>query len=97
MGAILAAGWYKGKMGFDGLANTRNHYGDRTAFLAQMAVRYEDGREEIFVTDTSWTGEDAPVIFAEIYDGEVYECPKRDSGMGRTGKQWGKLESSFSS
>ena len=35
MGAILAAGWYKGKMGFDGLEKTRNHYGDRTAFLAR--------------------------------------------------------------
>ena len=89
MGAILAAGWYKGKMGFDGLANTRNHYGDRTAFLAQMAVRYEDGREEIFVTDTSWTGEDAPVIFAEIYDGEIYDARKEIPGWTEPGSNGG--------
>lgn len=70
-GAILGAGWYKGKMGFLGV---RNNYGTRTAFLAQIVIRYEDGTEEILVTDESWMGTDAPVVFAEIYDGEIYDA-----------------------
>lgn len=89
MGAILAAGWYKGKMGFDGLAKTRNHYGDRTAFIAQMAVRYEDGREELFLTDTTWKGEDAPVVFAEIYDGEIYDARKEIPDWAQPGNPLG--------
>lgn len=85
MGAILAAGWYKGLMGFDGLEKRRNHYGTMTALLSQMVVRYEDGTEEIFVTDESWTGEDAPVVFAEIYDGEVYDANKELEGWAEAG------------
>ncbi|MCD8154429.1 MAG: glycoside hydrolase family 78 protein [Clostridiales bacterium] len=83
MGAILAAGWFKGRMGFDGLAKNRNHYGKNTALLAQLTVRYEDGGEEIFATDESWTGTDAPVVFAEIYDGEIYDGRKEIPGWSR--------------
>lgn len=76
MGAMLGAGWFKGTMGFGGLKKNRNHYGNRTAFLAQMAVRYEDGREEFFVTDETWVGADSPIVFAEIYDGEIYDASR---------------------
>ena len=69
--AMLGAGWYKGKMGFLLL---RNNYGTRTAFLMQLTVRYEDGREEVFVTDESWQGRPGPVTFSEIYDGEHYDA-----------------------
>ena len=81
-GAILGAGWYKGKMGFLGL---RNNYGTRTAFLAQIVIRYEDGTEEILVTDQSWTGTDAPVVFAEIYDGEIYDASLEIPGWSDAG------------
>ncbi len=76
MGAMLAAGWFKGLMGFEGLVKNRSHYGDRTAFLAQLLVRYEDGTEELLVTDDTWTGADSPVVFAEIYDGEIYDASR---------------------
>ena len=71
VGAMVGAGWYKGKMGFLLL---RNNYGEQTAFLMQMKVRYRDGREEWFVTDESFLGHDAPVTFSEIYDGEEYDA-----------------------
>lgn len=82
MGAILGAGWYKGKMGF---LEVRNNYGTRTAFLAQMTVRYENGTEEVFVTDESWTGADAPIVFAEIYDGEIYDASMEIPGWSKAG------------
>lgn len=69
--AMLGAGWYKGKMGF---LLRRNNYGTRTAFLMQLTLRYEDGREEVFVTDESWKGCPGPVTFSEIYDGEHYDA-----------------------
>lgn len=91
MGAMLAAGWFKGLMGFEGLEHRRNHYGKNTAFLCQMIVCYEDGTEETFVSDTSWTGADSPVVFAEIYDGEVYDARKEIKGWAQSGDpdgQW---------
>lgn len=92
MGAVLCAGWYKGLMGFEGLGKRRNHYGDRTALLAQMVVRYEDGTEETFVTDTTWVGTDAPVIFAEIYDGEIYDARKEIKGWAEAGEPSGSWQ-----
>lgn len=70
-GAMLGAGWYKGAMG---LTASRNNYGDRTAFAMQLVIRYENGEEETICTDESWIGADAPVIFAEIYNGETYDA-----------------------
>ena len=70
-GAMLAPGWYKGVMG---LTKARNNYGDQTAFTMEIVVRYTDGTTESICTDTSWTGCDSPVVFAEIYDGETYDA-----------------------
>ena len=72
-GAFLGAGWYKGVMSF---RPSRNHYGEKTAFLGEFLVRYEDGSEEKFLTDQSWVGADGPVTFSEIYDGETYDQNK---------------------
>lgn len=88
MGAIVAAGWYKGYMGFSDHVRLRNHYGEMTAFLAQLLIRYEDGSEEVFVTDETWQGADAPVTFAEIYDGEIYDARKEIKGWASPGCAW---------
>lgn len=92
LGAMLGAGWYKGLMGLD---HKRNNYGTQTALLAQLLIRYEDGSTQTVVTDDSWEGKDSPVVFAEIYDGEIYdarlECPGWcEPGAGKQG--WHKTE-----
>lgn len=80
LSALVGAGWYKGKMGFLLL---RNNYGDRTAFLMQLVVRYQDGREETFLTDESWEAAEGPVLFSEIYDGEIYDARKEEPVWNR--------------
>lgn len=70
-GAMIGAGWYKGDMGS---ARTRNHYGKRNAFSCHIIVRYEDGSSETFASDTSWECIESPVMFSEIYDGEIYDA-----------------------
>ena len=70
-GAMLGAGWYKGVMG---LTKARCNYGDRTAFAMQAVLHYEDGTTETVTTDDSWIGADSPVVFSEIYDGEIYDA-----------------------
>ncbi|NLW11816.1 MAG: family 78 glycoside hydrolase catalytic domain [Clostridiaceae bacterium] len=82
IGAIVGAGWYKGKMGFVGL---RNLYGDKTALLAQLLIRYQDGTEEIIASDESWKGSDSPIVFSEIYDGESYDASLEQEGWDQTG------------
>ena len=82
LGAMLGAGYYKGKMGFLGL---RNNYGKQTGFLAQLTIEYTDGTKEIIVTDKSWTGADSPILFAEIYDGEIYDARRKIKGWCEAG------------
>ncbi len=69
--AWLGVGWYKGRMGF---LNTSNNYGERTAFLGQIEIRYRDGRRQRVLTDTSFVGADTPITFSDIYDGEVCDA-----------------------
>ncbi len=82
LGAHVGAGWYKGTMGF---TLERNNYGDHTAFLAELTVRYQDGTEDVFFTDESWLGCDSPVTFAEIYDGEYYNANLEQPGWDAPG------------
>lgn len=82
VGAHLGAGWYKGMMGF---ILERNNYGDRTALLMQMVIRYEDGTQDVIVSDESWLGCDSPVTFAEIYDGEHYDARLEQPGWDAPG------------
>lgn len=82
VGAMLGAGWYKGKMGFVG---NRNNYGEQTAFLGQIHIAYEDGTTDTIVTDSTWKGSDAPVVFSEIYDGEIYDARLEIEGWSEAG------------
>ena len=92
IGAMIGAGWYKGKMGFLG---RYNNYGERSAFLGQLLITYTDGTSETVASDISWKGNDAPVVFAEIYDGETYDAHYEIQGWNEKGLDeagWKKVE-----
>ncbi|MFF5965139.1 family 78 glycoside hydrolase catalytic domain [Streptomyces collinus] len=74
LGAQLADGWYRGRIGFTG--NTRALYGDRLAWLAQLEIHYTDGTTETLVTDADgrWQAAQGPVRRSSIYDGETYDA-----------------------
>lgn len=82
IGAMLGAGWYKGRFGF---LNRYNTYGDKSAFLGELVVKYQDGSTEHIVTDESWKSNDSPVVFAEIYDGETYDASKEIKRWNQSG------------
>ena len=82
LGAHVGAGWYKGMMGF---VHERCTWGSRTAFMAQLTLRYEDGTEETIVSDESWLGCASPVTFSEIYDGERYDARLEQNGWNAPG------------
>ena len=71
VGALVGAGYYKGEMGF---LHLRGNYGTRTGFLCQMRIYYEDGSVQDICTDEDWQGMDSPILFSEIYDGEIYDA-----------------------
>ncbi|HIW21878.1 MAG TPA: glycoside hydrolase family 78 protein [Candidatus Dorea intestinavium] len=79
----LGAGWYKGLMGFLG---RRNNYGQQTAFIGEIYITYEDGTKEVIESDLTWQGHDSPVIFSEIYDGEIYDARKEVENWNQPGK-----------
>ena len=83
IGASLCAGWYKGMMG---LEHKRNLYGKQTAFLCQLIIHYEDGTRDSVYSDENWLGNDSPVEFAEIYDGEIYNAKREIQGWCEAGK-----------
>ncbi len=99
IGVMLGAGWYKGVMGFK---HQRNHYGTCTAFAGQIILRYRDGREERIGSDGKWKGSPGPVVFSEIYDGEVWDGRLEQPGWASPGfddRAWTpvrKVEGDFS-
>lgn len=82
IGAELAAGWYKGDMGF---TRARNYYGERTALICQLVINYEDGTTQTVITDDSWYADDSAILFAEIYDGEIYDANQEQAGWNKPG------------
>lgn len=77
VGAWLADGWYRGKLGFDDKQYT---YGDHRALLLELHVRYTDGREQIIASDTDWRATTGPVLYSNIYHGEIYDATAEQQG-----------------
>lgn len=63
-------GWYKGIFGF---TCEPDHYGERTAVLAELHVTYKDGTKAVIATDTSWRVKTGPIRYSEIYMGEIID------------------------
>jgi alpha-L-rhamnosidase len=82
MGATLGDGWYRGRLGFEGKHNT---YGTRLSLLAQLVVRYADGRTETIGTDEQWKASTGPILLSDIYDGEIYDARLEKPGWSRPG------------
>jgi alpha-L-rhamnosidase len=83
IGAILGDGWYRGRLGFGG--GRRNIYGDRTALLAQLELRYADGTTETVASDESWRATRGSILASSIYDGETYDARLERPGWSAPG------------
>ena len=70
LSVMTGNGWYKGRLGYEGKSAV---YGDKFGCLAELHLEYEDGREEVVVTDESWTYHAGNVTFSDIYDGETLD------------------------
>lgn len=82
IGVSIGAGWFKGTMSYN---LNRNHYGTQTAFSGCVVLDYADGTRELLLSDETWKGTHGPVLFSEIYDGELYDARLEKSGWTCSG------------
>ncbi len=71
LGAIVGCGWFGGNLAWN---NQRNIYGNKTALISELNIKYMDGTEEVVITDDSWKTFDSPICMSEIYHGELYDA-----------------------
>jgi alpha-L-rhamnosidase len=83
IGAWLADGWYRGRLGFHG--GTRGIYGPDQSFLAQLEITHDDGTVTVIATDQSWQAAPSPILTSSLYDGESHDARLDDPGWSRPG------------
>jgi alpha-L-rhamnosidase len=81
-GVTLGDGWYRGRLAWE---KRRNTYGKDVALLAQIVVRYADGREQVIGTDERWKVATGPIVASDIYNGETYDARLERAGWSRPG------------
>ena len=66
--AAVSAGWWSDMVNIC--------YGKQNGFIAKLVVRYEDGAEQTFVTDSTWkySIEACPIGYCSIFSGEEYDA-----------------------
>lgn len=82
LGVILGDGWYRGFFGWQG---KRNLYGEKLALILQMYVTYDDGSNELIITDNSWKSSTGPILRSDIYNGEMYDARLEIDGWDKKG------------
>nr|BFE60167.1 alpha-L-rhamnosidase [Dactylosporangium thailandense] len=83
IGSWLGDGWYRGRLGWRG--GFRNLFGSDLSLLAQLELRYDDGRTETVATDASWRAAPSPIIRTGNYDGEDYDAREEQPGWSSAG------------
>lgn len=82
LGVILADGWYRGWLGFEG---NRNTWGDQLGLLLQLQVTYADGKTATITSNENWRAALGPVRLADIYMGEAYDARLEMPGWATPG------------
>ena len=53
--------------------------------ICQILLTYADGHDELVCSDTSWKVMNSPIIFNDLYEGEVYDANKEVKGWDKPG------------
>lgn len=84
LGAMLGTGWFSDLNIFS--VDFADPYGIRQSLLAKILLTYEDGSQEIVVTDSSWKKYDnGPVTRNGFQNGEDYDARKEVDGWKEGG------------
>ncbi len=82
LGAWLGEGWWSGNITYSG--ENWNYFGDRQSLLAQLAITYDDGSEQIITSnDSDWkVFNNGPIRYGSFFQGEVYDATKENTLEG---------------
>ena len=69
----VGKGWYRSRMAWNKELNEQKKE-IPAGFFASLEMTYEDGSTELLNSDESWSCQESPIRFSEIYDGEVYDA-----------------------
>lgn len=86
----LGDGWWTGRVGCMGDAC---QYGDKTAFLMEGQIEYEDGEIEYVLSDNA-VSSTGPLLAADLFVGEKYDARKENEGWDTPDyddSQWKKV------
>lgn len=83
VGARVADGWYRGRIGFDG--GLWNVYGDDVAVLVQLELTLIDGAVVRVPLGDSWRWAPSPVTQGALYEGERYDARLLPDGWSSPG------------
>ncbi len=81
IGAALADGWYRGKVGMGWQAV----YGRQLALKAKLRITYADGSTQDFGTDAQWRSLPGPYLRTDLQDGEHYDARREPEGWAEPG------------
>lgn len=77
IGAVLGHGRYD---------KSNSYWGDQIAFQAKLVLQYEDGSNQIIVTDDAWQAyTDGPIRNDDMFLGEYYDATKEQNGWCEDG------------
>lgn len=67
---VLSKGWHRGRIsaGYPEINSTPG------AIIAEIIIQYANGETEKIFTDKTWSVRSSNILFADFYDGEVYDA-----------------------
>lgn len=66
----------------------KSSWGDTLAFCGKLVLTYEDGSEQVVVSDSSWKGyRDGPIRSDDMFSGEYYDARYELDGWAEAGFQ----------
>ncbi len=80
IGAWLADGWYRGRLGFNG--GIWDNYGTDASLLLQLEIEDDRGAR---VVPLHWTHAPAPIVATGLYEGERHDARLEQAGWSEAG------------
>lgn len=86
IGAMLGNAWWSGGLGWgkDPIQRARYSFGPMK-LLAQLEIEDESGDIETIITDDSWTWDESPITFNNLYDGVHYDARLEQEDWNKAG------------
>jgi alpha-L-rhamnosidase len=78
LGSILGNGFYNPAKYWTAAYGTPR-------FLTQIYITFEDGTEQVIVSDESWKAAESPILMDMVYYGEHYDARKEQPGWNQPG------------